>query len=62
MADFCLECGIEMFGNEYTLELNIGEDQMVTFLCEGCGKMIWVDTHGKRVRFPDEEEGKHEPA
>ena len=58
MADFCLECGIDMFGKNYTMELNIGEDMMVPFLCEGCGQMIWVNTHGQRVMFADEEEGE----
>ena len=55
MADFCHECSIQMFGEDFKdFASDINDDQMRQALCEGCG-FIWVDKDGKRIDFEDEE-------
>ena len=54
MADFCRECSDDLFGKEcfekvYNLPL-CKEDEMVPFLCEGCGEVVFVDWEGKRIK------------
>ena len=53
MADFCAECSIEEFGQNFgdmgfPLEEGDDEDTVVQCLCEGCGVWIWVDHLGFR--------------
>jgi len=55
MADFCQECSIKMFGEDFKdMASDIADDQMVRGICEGCG-FIWVDKNGKRIDFENKE-------
>lgn len=52
MADFCKKCHDEFFGEECENSI-IGlckEGEMTIILCEGCGKNIWIDHKGERVK------------
>lgn len=50
MAEFCRDCSIEVFGEDFGDFAGIaGEGEVVAVLCEGCGDVIWVDQSG--VRF-----------
>jgi hypothetical protein len=51
MADFCRKCTDELFGEECTCNVAglCKIFQITQILCEGCGKMIWVDYKGKKV-------------
>tara|TARA_R110002020_G_scaffold32681_2_gene100241 strand:- start:3242 stop:3448 length:207 start_codon:yes stop_codon:yes gene_type:complete len=68
MAEFCLECHLELFGNEIECGLSglISEEYVkdgyaLPVLCESCG-FIYVDHNGKKIDVSDENEdgnGKH---
>lgn len=55
MADFCQECSIEIFGEDFRELANLGNGKELPpghgwrALCEGCGYMILVDNDGKRL-------------
>lgn len=55
MADFCKECSIDLFGENFGDLANLGDgkelppDHGWRALCEGCGCMILVDNEGKRL-------------
>ena len=49
MAEFCQECSIRVWGNDFGDFAGIcKEGIMVWVLCEGCG-YIWIDENGKRI-------------
>lgn len=49
MADFCKDCSIELFGEDFKELANIArEGEAAYVLCEGCG-YIWVNSKGERV-------------
>ena len=54
MADFCKQCSIELFGEDYgnfkglTLEKDWKDNKACIVLCEGCG-YIQVDPEGNCV-------------
>ena len=54
MADFCMECSIEVFGEDYkdmagiTTEEDMKNGVAAVVLCEECG-VIHVDPQGKRI-------------
>jgi hypothetical protein len=56
MADFCFDCTIRHFGQEYATRNDMAglckEDEMIGTLCEGCGGG-YFDHEGKRVPCPD---------
>lgn len=60
MADFCKECSIETFGQDFKDLANIStpkdtEKGLYCFvLCEGCGSIL-VDHTGTKVPWADEE-------
>lgn len=54
MADFCQECSIEIFGEDFRDLANLGNGELPpghgwSTLCEGCGYVILVDNDGKRL-------------
>ena len=60
MADFCLECSKELFGEEVKSDFDgiLSEDQsqegfVQPVLCEGCG-YICVDHVGKKIESEDD--------
>ena len=68
MADFCLQCGIEMFGPEIPCDmagLSTEEDTknglFAVVLCEGCGG-IQVDHTGKCISSDCKEHGSGQPS
>jgi hypothetical protein len=54
MADFCKECSIELFGEDFqdlagiTKKKDFANGLRAIVICEGCG-LIGVDPDGKRV-------------
>ena len=54
MADFCKQCSIDMFGEDFgdlagiTTEEDTQNDRAVLVMCEGCGP-TYVDHTGKCV-------------
>ncbi len=56
MADFCMECSIEIFGEDFGDLAGLGNGETLpaghgwSCLCEGCGYMILVDDLGKRLQ------------
>lgn len=54
MADFCKECSIKVFGEDFGDLANLGNGEKLKeghgweALCEGCG-IILVDDDGKRI-------------
>jgi hypothetical protein len=49
MADFCKDCSILNFGQDYKELAGIAEDDGLAYvLCEGCG-FIYVNKNGERV-------------
>jgi hypothetical protein len=62
MADFCLDCTIELFGKNYAEKNDfrgiiskevVDDGYLASVLCEGCG-FIMVDNLGKRISTADE--------
>jgi hypothetical protein len=49
MADFCGQCSKKMFGFIEYLPKNIPEGCVEKMLCEGCGKIVFLDMSGLRV-------------
>lgn len=49
MADFCMDCSIELFG-EYFGDLKgiVSENNTIWTICEGCG-LTYIDHLGKCV-------------
>jgi len=56
MADFCKECNERNWGpgTPSDFEGMCEEGKMVAVLCEGCGRFIWVDHEGRRIRNEQE--------
>ena len=58
MADFCKECSIEIFGEDFKELANISTPEdtanelYVHVLCEGCGPIL-VDHTGSKVPWND---------
>lgn len=53
MAEFCHDCSIKMFGDDYGDFAKLcGEGMCISVLCEGCGP-IHVDRNGKRLDFTE---------
>ena len=50
MADFCSECSIKLFEEDFRDFAGIvkQDEKLAQVLCEGCG-IIWVDKNGKKV-------------
>ncbi len=49
MADFCKDCSIKTFGEDYgDMKGLCEEDECAVVLCEGCG-FIYVDSDGKKI-------------
>ena len=48
MAEFCGQCSEEIFG-KIDYKLNIKDDEVVSMLCEGCGRYVFIDNSGYRV-------------
>ena len=54
MADFCQQCSVEMFGEDFKELANLGDDEPLKpgwgyqVLCEGCGPTL-VDKEGKCI-------------
>jgi len=48
MADFCRQCSEELFDDFYD-KPNIKHDEVVSMLCEGCGKKVFIDSSGYRI-------------
>jgi len=64
MADFCSQCSIETFGEDFKDLANLGNDKPLRegfgwiTICEGCGHTVvddngkcvaeWCGTHGKK--------------
>ena len=60
MAEFCLDCSRELFGEDSDFKGIISEEQfneglIVPVLCEGCG-FIEVDHLGKKIEEEEENE------
>ena len=54
MADFCKECSIEMFNEDFReLAGIVPEGQTALVICEGCG-FIRVDHNGVRLSYYEE--------
>tara|TARA_Y100001963_G_scaffold118777_1_gene165541 strand:- start:132 stop:314 length:183 start_codon:yes stop_codon:yes gene_type:complete len=60
MADFCLDCTHEMFGDEFPSDFKgllsqeeFEEGYLLPVLCEGCG-YIWVDPQGQKIEEKNE--------
>lgn len=52
MADFCKDCSIELFGEDFNDFAGLcKENEMIYVLCEGCG---WVYVNHFGARIPDE--------
>lgn len=51
MADFCKQCSIDQFGEDFGDVAGLCEEgEMVRILCEGCAEgFVWVDHTGLRV-------------
>ena len=50
MADFCKECSIRIFSEDFAdLAGLCGRGEEAEVLCEGCGGLICVDYTGTRV-------------
>ena len=55
MADFCKECSIEQFGEDFGDLKGLGNGRTLPegcgwpALCEGCGEVILVDSDGLRL-------------
>ena len=49
MADFCGQCSEALFGELCLTKPNIKDDEILNILCEGCGKMVWIDKSGYRI-------------
>ena len=47
MADFCNKCNLELFGR--TEKFNIKRNEVLQILCEGCGKVMYIDYTGFQV-------------
>ncbi len=47
MADFCQQCSIELFGDDFK-DLAHDEKGFLEIICEGCGWTV-VDNNGKCV-------------
>ncbi len=61
MADFCLECTHEMFGEDCPSDFKgllsegeFKEGYLLPVLCEGCG-YSWVAPKGKKVNKKEED-------
>ena len=56
MADFCKECSIRVFGEDFGDFANPAKDEftITQVLCEGCG-FIWVNKFGEKVQAPDDD-------
>jgi hypothetical protein len=48
MADFCGQCSEELFG-QIDYKPNIKDNEVEKMLCEGCGKIVFIDNSGYRV-------------
>lgn len=54
MADFCQQCSVELFGEDYKELANLGQGRKLEpgmgwiVLCEGCGPTV-VDEDGKCI-------------
>jgi len=48
MADFCGQCSEKLFDKIYDVP-NIEDDEIVSILCEGCGKTVFLDNSGYRI-------------
>ncbi len=64
MADFCLECTEELFGQQYARvndfrnlisKEEYERDYVMRVLCEGCGWII-VDHNGRRIENGERDE------
>jgi len=52
MADFCKQCSIKLFGQDFGDLTGLCKDgEKVAALCEGCGP-VFVDSTGTRVSEP----------
>jgi hypothetical protein len=52
MADFCKQCSIEIFDEDFGDLADLTEGDLTVYvqvLCEGCGTHCWVDSTGKCV-------------
>ena len=55
MADFCKQCSIKLFGEDFgdfkgiTEQADWEAGMACIVLCEGCGGLIQVDPEGSRV-------------
>lgn len=62
MADFCKECSIELFGEDYGDLKGIGDGTPLepgygwTALCENCGPIL-VDDEGRRIDKKEKSDG-----
>ena len=51
MADFCKDCSIELFGEDFKELANIArEGEAAQVLCESCG-YIWVNSKGEKIKM-----------
>jgi RNase P subunit RPR2 len=48
MADFCGQCSEKLFG-KIDYKPQIKDDEVVSMLCEGCGKAVFIDNSGYKV-------------
>jgi len=62
MAEFCLECTQDLFGEELPSDFEglLSEEEfkeglLMSVLCEGCGG-IWVDHVGRKVEMEKEDD------
>ncbi len=50
MADFCKQCSIEIFENDYGDFAGLcKKEETIEVLCEGCGEYIIVNSDGERI-------------